>query len=628
MVIVRTNIHLSDPIAMERRRRSWQNWKTMTFTALVVVALYALGIGNHTLWGYHEPYVGGIIRDMVSNRDFVVPTLNGQPYLEKPPLYYAFGALVCRAFGTFQPWALRLPSALLALATCAWISFLAWRTCSTRAAHWAGYTLATSYLFLEVGQSAIVDMALTAAVSFALGLAFLAILEPHHRSRWMPWFWVALGCSFMAKGVVGPFMIGLPLAATFLLQRDRALVRGFLVWNWGLAAALLMVATWVTLLAWRGGVSFLDEVFLRNTLGRFTQNPGLVPRTGRLGEHVEAWYFYPWRLPVNVLPWFALWAAALCAALPRRGQARTPRSYFLPLAFALNLILLSCSLAKREVYLLPVLPLTFLHMALWLDSRLPRIRQRLDRPLRWTLGLTLGLITLVSAGFPWVLVREAGLPRSLAIAIGLLGVLLGARSARQLRQCDYPRAFWTAAAQWTLFLAVLLVFGVPAMDRRDWKPLQAPYQEAMVMHRAGAAIVCAGLSETQMGFASLTFQQQLPALQDPSQLQGALDQPGPVAVLVEPTFWAQAQTQGAHGTVLITEADGIPPGRRRKAPILVVNRGGQGIRPNDKMTHTIASFRGSPSLPGGDEQQFLRCGDPRREAPHRLFPGALHLLGR
>jgi 4-amino-4-deoxy-L-arabinose transferase-like glycosyltransferase len=582
---------------MERLRRSWQTWRALTFTALVVVALYALGIGNHTLWGYHEPYVGGIIRDMVSNRDFVVPTLNGQPYLEKPPLYYAFGAMVCRTFGTFQPWALRLPSALLAMGTCAWISFVAWRTSSTRAAHLAGFTLATSYLFLEVGQSALVDMALTAAVSFALGLAFLAILEPHHRSRWMPWFWLALGCSFMAKGVVGPFMIGLPLAATFLLQRDRALVRGFLAWNWGLAAALLMVATWVTLLAWRGGTSFLDEVFLRNTIGRFTQNPGLVPMTGRLGEHVEAWYFYPWRLPVNVLPWFALWAAALCAALPRRGQSRTPRTYFLPLAFALNLILLSCSEAKREVYLLPVLPLTFLHMALWLDGRLPRIRQRLDRPLRWILGFTLGLITLVGAGFPWVLVREAGLSRFLAMAIGLLMGVLGARVARQMRQCDYPRALLAASAQWTLFLATLLVFGVPAMDRCDWKPLQAPYREAMVVHEAGARILCAGLTETQMGFASLTFQQQLPDLQDPSQLQGALDQPGPVAVLVEPAFWARAQAQGVHGTVLTTEADGLPPRRRLKAPFLVVNQAGRGIPLQEQAARAIIGTRAEGPSP-------------------------------
>ena len=546
----------------------------MAWIGVAALAMYTLGIGNHSLWGYHEPYVGGIIREMASSGDFVVPTLNGQPYLEKPPLYYALGALVCRAFGTFQPWALRLPSALLAMATCVWMSFLAGRTSSTRAAYWAGCTLATSFLFFEVGQTAVVDMALTAAVSFALGLAFLAILEPPYRGHWMPWFWLALGATFLAKGVVGPVMVLLPLAATLLLQRDRALVRAFLGWNWGLALAMLAVAGWVVLLGRRGGADFLGEVFLRNTLGRFTQDPGLVPMTGRLGEHVEGWSFYPLRLPMNVMPWFALWAAALAAALPGRGRPRSPRGYFLPLAFALNLLLCSLSQAKREVYLLPVLPLTFLHMALWLDSRLPQARQRLDRTLGWTLGATLGLITLLAAAFPWVLVREAGLSRLLAAGMGLLALGLGTRAAIQLRRRQHPGAFRSAMLQWALFLLFVLGFGVPAMDRRDWLPLQDPYRQALALRRAGAAIACAGLSETQAGFVSLTFQQQLPTLADPARLQATLDQSGPVAVLVERGFWARAQAQGVCGRVVPTEADSMPARRQNKAPVLVVNRAG------------------------------------------------------
>jgi 4-amino-4-deoxy-L-arabinose transferase-like glycosyltransferase len=545
----------------------------MVWTGLAVLLLYGLGIGNHTLWGYHEPYVGGIVREMATSRDFVVPTLNGQPYLEKPPLFYAFAALVCQAFGTFEPWALRLPSALLAMATCVWVGFLGWRMGSARAAGWAAFTLATSYLFFEVGQSAVVDMALTATVSFALGLAFLVMLEPPNRRRWLPWFWVALGATFMAKGVVGPVMVLAPLAVTFLLARDRRLFQAFLGWNWGQMVALLMTASWVVLLASRGGRSFLNEVFLRNTLGRFIQAPNLVPRTGRLHEHVEPWYFYLVRIPANVLPWSAVWLAALGSALPRRrDQHLSPRSYFLPLAFAVNLLLFSCSLAKREVYLLPVLPVTFLHLALWLDQRVPRLRQHLDRTLSWSIGTTLGLACLVAAGFPWVLVREAGLSRGLAAGFSLMALAMCAWSAYQLRWRRYPAAFRIAMAQWTLFLALFLGFGVPAMDRRDWQPLEAPYRQALVLERAGSAIAYAGLSETQLGFASLTFGQVLPAVPDPGQMQAELDHAGPVAVLVEPGWWARAQALGAHGTVVPTEADQLPPRRRARAPVLVINR--------------------------------------------------------
>jgi len=567
---VRTSVHLADQPTVRSRVSWWLRWRPLVWTGLAVLLLYCLGLGNHTLWGYHEPCVGGIIREMATTGDWVVPTLNGRPYLEKPPLFYALGALVCRLFGTFQPWALRLPSALLAMAASLWTCFLAWRVGSIRAAHWAGFTLATSYLFFEVGQTAVVDMTLTAAVSFALGLAFLAIVEPAGRRRWLPWFWLALGFTFLAKGVVGPVMVLAPVALTCLLQRDRQLARAFLELNWGVPAMLLMVSVWVLLLGLRGGSSFLSEVFLRNTLGRFLQLPELVPMTGRLGEHVEPWSFYLLRVPVDVLPWFAVWAAALGSALPLRGR-RTPRDYFLPLAFAVNLALFSCAQAKREVYLLPVLPASFLHLALWLDRRVPRLRQRLDPTLFWTLLATLGLAGLVAAGFPWVLVREAGIPGLLAAAISVTAFALGGAAARRLWRRDYPGAFRLAMIQWGLFMASFLVIGVPAMDRRDWLPLQAPYARALAMQQAGASIACAGLSETQLGFASLTFRKVLPVLERPDQLSRALGQPNPVAVLVEPRWWQEAQALGVRGTVVPTGTDQLPPRRRLRAPVLVVN---------------------------------------------------------
>ncbi|GEM_PF-1073691 len=555
---------------LKGQTRAWPVWGFLAWTGLAVILLYVLGIGNHGLWGYEEPYVGATIREMVTHRDFVVPTLNGQPFLEKPPLFYIFGALVCSAFGHFQPWALRLPSVLLAMAASGWVSFIGWRLGSPRAAAWAGVTLATSFFFFEVGHSILVDMALTATVTFALGLALLALAEPRHRGRWLPWFWLGVGLTFMAKGVVGPVMVLAPLALTLLLERDRALFRALLGWNWGMLATLLMIAAWVVLLWERGGAHFLIEVFLRNSIGRFSQHPDLVPITGILGEHVEPWYYYLFRTPANVLPWLALWLAALGSAVSR--HRRGPRSYFLPLAFAVNLLLLSCSQAKREVYLLPVLPITFLNLALWLDRRTAEPRQGRDAPLSWSMAVTLGLVCLVATAFPWLLVREAGVSPWLAAASGAVSLALTAWSARRLWRRDLPGAFKGAILQWVLFLGVVVLFGVPGLDRRNWAPIRAPYLHALALSREGASLACCGLNETQLGYSSLTFHKVLPVLGSPEELRALLNQGRPVAVLVEPGWWARARDQGVGGTVVPTEADALPPRRRLRAPVLVVNR--------------------------------------------------------
>jgi len=94
----------------------------------VAGALFLMGLRDHTLWDYHEPYVGGIILEMTTSGNWV----------------------------------------------------------------------ATNDLFFEVGHMAVVDMTLTAAVSFALGLAswldhprLVRILEPGSPAGTG---WLALEC--------------------------------------------------------------------------------------------------------------------------------------------------------------------------------------------------------------------------------------------------------------------------------------------------------------------------------------------------------------------------------------------------------------------------------------------------
>jgi hypothetical protein len=93
-----------------------------------------------------------------------------------------------------------------------------------------------------------------------------------------------------------------------------------------------------------------------------------------------------------------------------------------------------------------------------------------------------------------------------------------------------------------------------------------------VLCQGGASLACAGLNETQLGFSSLTFHQVLPVIESSDQLQAMLNQAGPVAVLVEPGWWAQARAMGVRGIVVPTEADTLPSPRKFRAPVLVINR--------------------------------------------------------
>lgn len=307
-------------------------------------------------------------------------------------------------------------------------------------------------------------------------------------------------------------------------------------------------------------------------MGRFLADPNLVPRTGRLGEHVEPFLFYVQRVPGNILPWLAIWVAALWSAFPRnRRHHLSPRTYFLPLSFGLILLLLSFSSEKRMVYILPIFPITYLHAALWLDARVPRARRRVDRTLMVVLGLTFFLVGILGVGFPWVVMDRANLHWAAALLMSLASLALSALSLRLLWRRDFPGALDLGMTQWAGFLVIFLGFAVPHWDQENWRPLADPYAVALQMEQQGARVVVARLSETQLGFASLRLRHRLPLADDAAALTQALASDHPVVALVEPGWWAAELATKAPGSVVPTAATALRPSMRNRAPLLVVN---------------------------------------------------------
>src|SRR5258706_10084653 len=56
--------------------------------ALLVLAYALPGILGHDPWKPDEPYTFGAVLDMLKSGDWVVPTVTGSPFVEKPPLFF------------------------------------------------------------------------------------------------------------------------------------------------------------------------------------------------------------------------------------------------------------------------------------------------------------------------------------------------------------------------------------------------------------------------------------------------------------------------------------------------------------------------------------------------------------
>jgi len=117
---VETNLASPATGSQERRHSRLPQWATVREVAVFLLftiyfLLYGLtpifggdGLG---LVGADEPRYAQVAREMLARHDWITPTLNGTPWLEKPPLYYWQAMIAFAIFGV-RDWVARVPSAI------------------------------------------------------------------------------------------------------------------------------------------------------------------------------------------------------------------------------------------------------------------------------------------------------------------------------------------------------------------------------------------------------------------------------------------------------------------------------------------------------------------------------------
>ena len=86
--------------------------RTWVFISIISLCFFLIPGFNHGLWRPDEPRVAGTCAEMARTGDYIVPHLNGRPFLEKPPLYYAMGAVAGSILGDDKDYPYRVVSLL------------------------------------------------------------------------------------------------------------------------------------------------------------------------------------------------------------------------------------------------------------------------------------------------------------------------------------------------------------------------------------------------------------------------------------------------------------------------------------------------------------------------------------
>lgn len=339
--------------------------------------LFFYGLAQFGLIGADEPRYAQVAREMLERRNWITPTLGGQPWLEKPPLYYWQAMVAYKIFGV-SDWAARLPSAVDAsLLILAFYLFL--YRFRHRVALDGALIVASCAATVGYARAASTDMPLAAAFGIAM-LAWWSWRESGRRI-YLAVFFVFSALGMLAKGPVAPFLTGVIIALYAVGVRKLRLVLKTL-WLPGILLFCGVALPWYFAVQMRNP-QFFREFILEQNLGRFSHN---------IYHHTEPFWYY---LPVTALaliPWTVFVIAALVRpvqrwwsdrkfALETKQNLEDQLALFASCWLVVPLAFFSTSESKLPGYILPavsvaglLLPIYLLqHVAEGENERVPKI---------------------------------------------------------------------------------------------------------------------------------------------------------------------------------------------------------------------------------------------------------------
>ena len=231
---------------------------------IITLIVLTYGIGQYALFEPHEGHFAGVAREMLLRNDWVTPTLNGSPYLNKPPLFYWLIALSTKVFG-FNEYAARLPLAIASW----WGVFIGWKWArelwNPAAGRYGALMLSATCGWFVFTHQLLIDLLLSTILLTFHYCLWRWIWQTRHQGYWFA-IYLLLGLCILTKG---PFMMIYPIAsiAGLVISRRSFHILHQLRLLSGSAITLSVLLPWVIAIE-RANPGFLQYFLFNENLKR------------------------------------------------------------------------------------------------------------------------------------------------------------------------------------------------------------------------------------------------------------------------------------------------------------------------------------------------------------------------
>ncbi|MCC8035872.1 MAG: glycosyltransferase family 39 protein [Rikenellaceae bacterium] len=428
-----------------------ENSSPAYYLLIIVVSFCAFFVNNHIVPAdLMESRNLATAQEMARTGNYLIPTMNGELRLEKPPL----PTWIAAGVETILPGNLnaqRCASGIAATFMVIFLYLLAVRLSGSRnIAIAAAVIFATCYNPVMMGRTASWDIY---CHSFMLGAIYFLVCSISARCRGFGWMFLSglfMGLSFLSKGPVAFYALLLPFIIAYaLVVRPKMSGKG-------LPLVVLLATALATSLWWYGWLYFTQSETIAAAARKET--------TAWMSRNVKPFWYY-WQFPAEAGIWALFWVTSIIYFFAKRRPGRHRRLFAFSIVWTVtSLLLLSLIPEKKTRYLLPLLVPGAVNIAMYLWNIARNPTSRADRIVFRLNGLVVSLVLLAIPVFIYVMFLGKGLmPVPLFVVIAVIFLVVTAVIVRSLVRKGSRMDIKSVFASMVVAMMALEAFCLPAV---------------------------------------------------------------------------------------------------------------------------------------------------------------------
>ncbi len=412
-------------------------------------------------------------REMLTDGNWLLTTINGEPRYQKPPLPTWLTAISGAIFGIKSVWALRLPAAITTLILVLFSYKIGEKISASSAsekdrernklyAFISSLILATSFYIVASARDGQWDIYTHGFMLGCIYLLYLFFTKEAHKYRNALLAGLFFGCSFLSKGPVSLYALLLPFLIAFGIVYKY---KNFKT-RWLPLLAFLVVT--VILSGWWHWYTLTFDPAAAEITKKETTN--------WISYEIKPFYYY-WSFFTQSGVWTIPAFIGLLYPYLKNRVLNKKAYLFTFLWTVLSVVLLSLIPEKKSRYLLPVLIPMALNTGFYIEYLFRRFKDLKDKRETFPVYFNFGLIAFIGIIFPvgGYLFLKDGLSGNwvwfilLAVVLCFIGVFM----FRNLFRRNIETVFYLTIA----FIISVIWFGLPLSKaitiNPDYKPLSA-----------------------------------------------------------------------------------------------------------------------------------------------------------